>query len=167
MCICILQIQIAVTRIFQHARRAHQSQLLKEHTKTYDMNTIYEYVSARSVGEAQQENNKYLLLFLYFTPLSRQIQLENKGDTKEKPRKKTPCYALHFSAAFSPVSFCFLLLFMLLLILLFVALVIKFSLFSLALAISHRQRQHRVASQPSWIFSAFQEKLSAPLGKET
>lgn len=113
------------------------------------MNTICEYVSARSVGEAQQENNKYLLLFLYFTPLSRQIQLENKGDKKEKPRKKTPCYALHFSAAFSPVSFCFLLLFMLLLLLLFVALVIKFSLFSLALAISHLHRQRRVASQPT------------------
>lgn len=76
-----------MTRIFQHARRAHQSQLLKEHTKTYDMNTIYEYVYARSVGEAQ-ENNKYLLLFLYFTPLSRQIQLENKRDKREKPRKK-------------------------------------------------------------------------------
>lgn len=148
MCICILQIQIAVTRIFQHARRAHQSQLLKEHTKTYDMNTIYEYVSAPSVGEAQQENNKYLLLFLYFTPLSRQIQLENKGDKREKPRKNALlciaflCCLFSSFFLFSPVVYVWLFL-------LFVALVIKFSLFSLALAISHLHRQRRVASQPS------------------
>lgn len=145
--ICILQIQITATRIFQHARCAHQSQILKEHTKTR-CDTIWIYV-CMYVCICLKENNKYLLLLLYFTPLSRQIQPENKsliwvGEKKspekyKKQKKTTPCYALHFSVAFSflfspavshfAVCWCYSYL--------FVALVIKFSLFPLALAISH------------------------------
>lgn len=83
--------------------------------------------------------NKYLLLLLlYFTPLSRQIQSKRK---KEKPRKKKNAL---LCIGFFVCCFCWLLclpLFTcLLLLLLFVALVIKFSLFYWLQAISHRQR---------------------------
>lgn len=146
--ICILQIQITATRIFQHARCAHQSQILKEHTKTR-CDTIWIYV-CMYVCSCPKENNKYLLLLLYFTPLSRQIQPENKsliwvGEKKSpekyKKQKKNDallCIAFLwclfffcFSPAVSHFAVCWCYSY------LFVALVIKFSLFPLALAISH------------------------------
>lgn len=75
----------------------------------------YEYMN---VCSCPKENNKYLLLLLYFTPLSRQIQPENKsliwvGEKKSpekyKKTKKKRRLVMH-CISLLPFLFCFLLL---------------------------------------------------------
>jgi len=68
------------------------------------LNSIWKYAQnseAAAVPTTRITTNKYLLLLLYFTPLSRQIQIQNKrNERKEKPRKKCVVLCIAFFISF-------------------------------------------------------------------